>query len=226
MPGCRGGGTFAGIALIDSGRFDGVVGDGLHGTRKPFYLAAILSAGRRDMECQQIAQRIDGHVDLRTLLAFALVIAVPLAAIGCGAQRAAINAHCAGFCLAALCQAQRRALIVDQRLEASRRQPTLRLLVHRRPRRKVVWRPSLRCACLHDMPQSVEHLAQIMLPLAGILALQKQIRRNQRTLLIQYQMNQARFKFITASSRSRSATASCWAICNRFRPNRLGSWLA
>jgi hypothetical protein len=51
MPGCRVGSTFAGIALIDPSQFDSVVGDGLHGPRKPFHLAAILCAGRRDMKC-------------------------------------------------------------------------------------------------------------------------------------------------------------------------------
>jgi len=71
MPGCRSGSTFAGIALIDPGKFDAVIGDGLHGPRKPLHLTAILCAGRRDVERQQMAQRIDGHVDLRALLALA-----------------------------------------------------------------------------------------------------------------------------------------------------------
>jgi len=44
--------TFAGIALINPGHFDGVVGDGLHGTREALHLAAAFSAGRRDMERQ------------------------------------------------------------------------------------------------------------------------------------------------------------------------------
>ena len=60
MFGCGVGGSLAGITLIDPGKFDGVVGDGLDGTREPLYLAAVFCAGRLDMKCQQVAQRIDG----------------------------------------------------------------------------------------------------------------------------------------------------------------------
>ncbi len=54
MPGCGAGSTLDGIALIDPGQFDDIVGDGLHGTREPLDLAAILRAGRRNVECQQM----------------------------------------------------------------------------------------------------------------------------------------------------------------------------
>lgn len=48
-------GTLAAIVLIDPGRFDGILGDGLHGTREALHLAAIFCAGRRDMERQEMA---------------------------------------------------------------------------------------------------------------------------------------------------------------------------
>jgi hypothetical protein len=70
-------------------------------------------------------------------------------------------------------QPQHAAQIVHHRVKAARRQPALRLLVHRRPRRQVVWHPPPRRTRLHDVSKAVEHLAQVMLPLPGILTLQK-----------------------------------------------------
>ncbi len=60
-------------------------------TRKPLHLVAILRAGRRDVECQQMAQRIDAHGDFRALLALAPVIAGALAALGRGPRRPAVD---------------------------------------------------------------------------------------------------------------------------------------
>jgi hypothetical protein len=52
--------------------------------------------------------------------------------------------------------------------------------VHNRPRRKIV-RIQRKRTGLHDVAQPVEHLARIMRALAGILALQQQVWRNQRS---------------------------------------------
>jgi hypothetical protein len=82
--------------------------------------------------------------------------------------------------LAARRQAQHRAQVVYQRLEASCRQPPLSLLVYRRPMRKVVRDSAPRRTGLTDVAQTVEHLAQVMRPLPGILALQQKVRRDQR----------------------------------------------
>ena len=79
-----------------------------------------------------MTQRIDGRVDLRAFLAFPTVIPGTLTALGRGAQRPAIDDRGARLGLAARRQTQHRAQIVDQCLEASRRQPALRLLVYRK----------------------------------------------------------------------------------------------
>jgi hypothetical protein len=88
---CGIGGTLTGITLIDPGKLDCVVGNGLDGTREPLHLAAVFCASGCDMKRQQIAQRVDGHVDLRTLLALPTVIAGTLAALGRGTQRPTID---------------------------------------------------------------------------------------------------------------------------------------
>ncbi len=171
------GGTFAGITLIDPGDFDMVVGDSLHGAGKPFDFATIFSAGWRNVQRKQVSQRIDGYVDFRALLAFAAVIARTLAALRRGTQRSTVDDRGTGFGLSPCRQPQHAAQIVHHRFKAARRQPALRLLVHRslrshsndashrsnlelfRPRWQVVWHPASRRARLHDVAKAVEHLA-------------------------------------------------------------------
>lgn len=116
----------------------------------------------------RVAERVDCHVDLRALLAFAAVIAGSLAALERGSQRPAVDDRGARLRLATRRQPQHRAQVVDQRLEVSRRQPALRLLVYCRPRQQVVGHPPPWRARLHDTTQAVDHLAQIMLLLTGI----------------------------------------------------------
>ncbi len=186
MLGCGIGGALTSIALIDPGDLDLVVGDGLHGARKPFHFTAILGAGRRHMQREQVAQRVDRHVDLRTLLAFATVIAGALAALRRGTQRPAVDDRGGRLGLTTRRQSQHRAQVVHQRLETARRQPTLRLLVHRRPRRQVVGHPPPRRPRFHDVAQAVKHLPKGVLPLPRILPLQQQVRRHQRPFLITY----------------------------------------
>ena len=64
-------------------------------------------------------------------------------------------------------------------LKAARRQPTLGLLIHRRPRRQVVRHPTPLRAGFDDIAQAVEHLAQAIGALPGILWQQGQIGGNQ-----------------------------------------------
>ena len=70
------------------------------------------------------------------------------------------------------------------RLEALRGQPALRLLVDRRPGRQVVRHEPPRGPGFDDVAQAVEHLAQVVVALAGVLAHQGQIGRDERPLFI------------------------------------------
>lgn len=88
---CGIGGPYTSIALIDLGDVDIVPGDGLHGPRKPSDLATILGAGRRHMKREQMPQRVDRHVEFRSFLALAAVIAGTFATLGRGAQRPAVD---------------------------------------------------------------------------------------------------------------------------------------
>ena len=91
MGGCGIGGPRAGIALIDIGDVDVVAGDGLHGPREPLDLATILGVGWRHMKREQMAERIDRHMEFRALLALAAIIAGTLATLGRGTQRPGLS---------------------------------------------------------------------------------------------------------------------------------------
>ena len=136
------GGTDAGVVLVDISDLDLIAGDGLHGAGEPFHLAAILGAGRCPMKREQMTQRLDGHVDLRALLApfdvaqesLATVIAGALAALRRGAQGSAVDDGGGGFGLAARGQSQHGAPIV-----------------HHRPKQPAA---SQRCVCWYTVAQS------------------------------------------------------------------------
>lgn len=72
----------AGIALSDIDDVDMIAGDSLDGAGEPLDLARILRTGWRYMKREQMAQRVDRHVDLRALLALAAVIIGALATFG------------------------------------------------------------------------------------------------------------------------------------------------
>lgn len=108
------------------------------------------------MQREQVSQRVDGHVDLGILLAFATATAAR--SLLSDVERSI------RLCLTPRRQSQHRAQIVHHRLEIARRNPALRLRVHRRPRRQVVRHPSPRRTDFHAKVQSIEHLAQVMSP--------------------------------------------------------------
>ena len=173
-----------GVALVYIGQIDAVPGGGLHGLGQPPDLGAIVRIGGRDVQRQEVAQGVDGQMDLRPLFALGPIIAGPLAALGCRAQgptveegRTRVGAEAGG-------QAQERAQIVGQLLEAARRQPALGLLVNGFPGREVMGHPPPRRARLHDVAQPVEHLAERMLTLPRILTQRRQVGGDQRPFII------------------------------------------
>lgn len=186
MGGCGVGGALTGIALVDIGDVDIVSGDGLHGSGKLFDLATIFGASWCNMKRKQMTQRVYRHVKLRTLLAFATVIAGTLAALGREAQRPAIDDRGGRLGRSSCRQTQYGAQIVYQRFEATRRKQTLCLLVHCGPGWQIVRHPPPWRASFHDVAQAIEHFTQAVFPLTGILSLQRQIRRDQRPFFIGY----------------------------------------
>lgn len=99
--------------------FDGPSIDaGLHSTGKPFDLAAILGADRRQLEREQVAQRIYRHMDLRPHLALApssperSALSGGSAACGCSMIAALGSERAAGR------RPQQRTQVVDQGREA------------------------------------------------------------------------------------------------------------
>ena len=160
------------VALIDKGNVDVVSRDRLHRLGQTSDLGAIIGVGGRDVKREQVAKRVDGHVQLRALLAFGAVIAAARAAFGRGAQSAAVEDDGRRLFCPARRQTQHRAQIIGQRFEAARRQPALRLLVDCRPRGQVIRHPAPWRAGFDDVTQAIEHRAQRVFALPGILGQQ------------------------------------------------------
>jgi len=87
------GGIWARVALIDIGQFYMLAGDLLHGLGRCADRCAILLVGRRDVQRQQVAQRIDGRVYLRSLTPLGPIVTGPRARLRRRLQSAAVEDH-------------------------------------------------------------------------------------------------------------------------------------
>jgi hypothetical protein len=108
---------FTGQALIDPCDLDAVVHHGLYGFGRLLDLAAILAAGRRAMEGEQMPQRIAPDMQPGTLLAFGC-IAASFVAFWRRARFPAVDDRCAWLGLAARRRTQHYPQIVDHRFDA------------------------------------------------------------------------------------------------------------
>lgn len=79
------------VSLVDEGDLDAFARLGLNGLGDPADLGAIVGVGGCDMQSQKMAERIDGQMQLRPLLAFGSVISRASAALGGRAQGAAVD---------------------------------------------------------------------------------------------------------------------------------------
>ena len=87
--GGRGRWLLAGVALVDVGQLDVLAGHRLHRCGQRRHLRALLLVGGRHQQRQQVAQGVDGGMDLRSLAPLVPVVAGARAALGGRLQRAA-----------------------------------------------------------------------------------------------------------------------------------------
>ena len=178
------GGLGRDIALIDEGDLDILTGGRLHGFCKAADLGAIVRIGRRDVQSQEMAEGIDGGVDLRALLALGAVVAGPVAALGRGEQRSAVEHRGRGHRITLVRDTKKGLEVMGQPLEAAGPEPASGLVVGRVPGRKVVRQQPPQRARLHKPAQRVEHLAQRVLALPRRLRQERQLGRKQRAILV------------------------------------------
>ena len=95
------GGSLPGVALVDIGQFDAVAGLGLDRCGQPLHLGSVFGAGRRDVQGDHMAQRVDGEVQLGALLALGPIVSRPFPTLGRGSQRPAVDDRCVGLGLPA-----------------------------------------------------------------------------------------------------------------------------
>jgi hypothetical protein len=115
--------VWPGVALIDVSHLDRASGDLLHVLSQRLNLSAIALIGRGHRQREQVAQRVDGDVDLGALAPFRAVVSCPRPALGRGLQRAAVDTRYRRLALASGKLAQQNARVFDQPLKASRPHP-------------------------------------------------------------------------------------------------------
>jgi hypothetical protein len=83
---------------------------------------------------QQMAERVDGHMQFRAMFVLGAIVAGALAALRCRTRSPAVDDRRARLRRAARGKVQHGPQILLQGLESTRRLPALRLLIDGRPR--------------------------------------------------------------------------------------------
>ena len=178
------GGRLAGVALVDEGDLHALAGGVLYRRGEAVDLRPVLLVRRRDMQRQQLAQRVDGEMHLRALPSLGAVVPGARPALRRRLQGAAVENGSRGVRGAAGGDAQEDAQIIHHGRERAGFDPAHRLLVNDPPRRQIVRHQPPRRPGAHDPAQPVEDLAQRPLALRRVLRQQAQIRRDERPLLV------------------------------------------
>jgi len=84
-------GLWACISLIDEGQFDALARSLLHGGGETSDLGAVVGGGRRHMKREQVAECVNGQMQLGALLALGPIITGPMPAFGRRSQCPAIE---------------------------------------------------------------------------------------------------------------------------------------
>ena len=161
-------GCVSGIALIRISQLHAIARNLLHRLRELLDLRPILFIGRGDMQRQQVTQGVDCRVHFGALAPLGAVVARPRARLRRGLYRAAVDYHGTGLSLASCVFAQQQPQIVHHRLEAAGAKPSLHLLIHRRPWRKVVRHHAPVRTAAHQPAQGIEHRTQIVVSLLAV----------------------------------------------------------
>jgi hypothetical protein len=112
-----------GIALVDVAERHVLARDRLHRLRQLGDLRPVLCVGGRDVQLEQMPQRVDGRMDLRALPPFRVVITGARSRGGRRLERAAVENHRGGLTMPARVLAHQHAQIMHERFEAAGPQP-------------------------------------------------------------------------------------------------------
>lgn len=152
----------AGVALVAVGQRDRLPGRFLHGGGPFCDLRPVLRVGRGDVQCEEVPEGIDGEIDLAALAPFGPVPTGPIAAFGRALQGAAVEDHGAGLRRVPLAEADQRAHVGDDHLEARRIDPAAGLLVDGGSWREIGRHEAPLQTGAGDVTQTVEQFAQGM----------------------------------------------------------------
>src|ERR1700722_5130687 len=138
------------------------------------------------MQSQQMTERIDSRMHLRSLATLGSVITGATARGRRRLQGATIQDHGGGLAFTLGILTQQNPQVFDHRLEAPSIDPAPHLLINHLPGRKIVRQHPPMAPGLGDISQSVEHSPQWILTLLRVLPAKSQIRRYKSPLFIRY----------------------------------------
>ena len=165
----------AGIALVDVDQFDVLAGRVLDGLSQRLNLGAILFVGRGDLQRQQLAQGVDGQMELAALLPFVPVVPGSVSTLGCALHGLTIEDGGRRLGIAALGEPQDEAQIIGDGLEAASLDPTLGLLVDRFPTWEIMGQHAPGGPSPDHPAQGIEDFPQLMLALRRVFGHQREI---------------------------------------------------
>jgi hypothetical protein len=173
-----------GVALVHVGQFHVVAGGPLDRLCRALHLGSVLLVDGRHVERKQVANCVNGDVDLGSLPALRPVVPGSVAALGQAQERAAVDDDGGGLLLAADRDPEDLPEVMDHVIEDAGLDPALHLLVDGRPRRQVVADHAPGTTGAHDPPERVVDLAEVVLALRRILADQREVGLDQLPLVI------------------------------------------
>lgn len=132
-------------------------------------------------------QRIDGRVNFGSLSQLVAVVTSARSAFGCRLNRSAVENGGRGLSWATVQQRpQQLAQILRHHFEYAGLHPSLTLLLHDPPRRKVIRQLTPRAVGPHEQAKGVENLAQWVLALRDILPHEGQVRRAKLPFVVRH----------------------------------------
>ncbi len=174
------------VPLVNKGDLNRIAGGFLNLLGQFSHLISLLFIGWGDVQSQQMAQGINGHMHFAAFFTLMTIVAGPLTTFRTRFQGPTIENRRRGLSFAACGQSQQYTQIMDHSFKYSRRQPPLRLLIDGIPGRQIVGHHPPRGTGSHQPTQAIKDFSQLVLSLGRIFAYQNQIGRGKGPFIIIY----------------------------------------
>jgi hypothetical protein len=175
---------FARVPLVNVSQSNVLASDLLELGRSLRSVRPVLLIGPRHMQCQSVAQGINGEMNCCSVSSHGAVPTGMGAPFGRTRERSAIEKGRRGLWFASGWEAQQFAPVLEVTLEQARLDPGLGLVLDHVPGRQVVRQIAPRTAGFHHVPQTFKDFAQIIAALPDKRVHERQIGSYQGPLFV------------------------------------------